>query len=141
MKKIISLLCLLTLSLFLGACSEKMSPKTQQELTSYKAIRLEEVVEKIQNKENFYLYVGRPTCHYCAKFSPILEEAITHTQVTVYYLNTDNEVLAEAQNFVAKEEIQTVPHLAYYRDGQRQSYLEKGSQANLEEIESFLEQD
>lgn len=141
MKKIISLLCLLTFSLFLGACSEKANSKTQQELTSYKAIRLEEVVEKIQNKENFYLYVGRPTCHYCAKFSPILEEAITHTQVTVYYLNTDNEVLAEAQNFVAKEEIQTVPHLAYYRDGQRQSYLEKGSQANLEEIESFLEQD
>lgn len=141
MKKIISLLCLLTFSLFLGACREKANSKAKQELTSYKAIRLEEVVEKIQNKENFYLYVGRPTCHYCAKFSPILEEAITHTQVTVYYLNTDNEVLAEAQNFVAKEEIQTVPHLAYYRDGQRQSYLEKGSQANLEEIESFLEQD
>lgn len=141
MKKIISLLCLLTFSLFLGACSDKANSKAKQELTSYKAIRLEEVVEKIQNKENFYLYVGRPTCHYCAKFSPILEEAITHTQVTVYYLNTDNEVLAEAQNFVAKEEIQTVPHLAYYRDGQRQSYLEKGSQANLEEIESFLEQD
>lgn len=141
MKKIISLLCLLTFSLFLGACSEKANSKAKQELTSYKAIRLEEVVEKIQNKENFYLYVGRPTCHYCAKFSPILEEAITHTQVIVYYLNTDNEVLAEAQNFVAKEEIQTVPHLAYYRDGQRQSYLEKGSQANLEEIESFLEQD
>lgn len=141
MKKIISLLCLLTFSLFLGACSEKANSKAKQELTSYKAIRLEEVVEKIQNKENFYLYVGRPTCHYCAKFSPILEEAITHTQVTVYYLNTDNEVLAEAQNFVAKEEIQTVPHLAYYRNGQRQSYLEKGSQANLEEIESFLEQD
>lgn len=141
MKKIISLLCLLTFSLFLGACSEKANSKAKQELTSYKAIRLEEVVEKIQNKENFYLYVGRPTCHYCAKFSPILEEAITHTQMTVYYLNTDNEVLAEAQNFVAKEEIQTVPHLAYYRDGQRQSYLEKGSQANLEEIESFLEQD
>ncbi|MDO5078069.1 MAG: thioredoxin family protein [Streptococcus minor] len=141
MKKIISLLCLLTFSIFLGACSEKVNSKAKQELTSYKAIRLEEVVEKIQNKENFYLYVGRPTCHYCAKFSPILEEAITHTQVTVYYLNTDNEVLAEAQNFVAKEEIQTVPHLAYYRDGQRQSYLEKGSQANLEEIESFLKQD
>lgn len=132
---------MLTFSLFLGACSEKANSKAKQELTSYKAIRLEEVVEKIQNKENFYLYVGRPTCHYCAKFSPILEEAITHTQVTVYYLNTDNEVLAEAQNFAAKEEIQTVPHLAYYRDGQRQSYLEKGSQANLEEIESFLEQD
>lgn len=141
MKKIISLLCLLTFSIFLGACSEKANSKAKQELTSYKAIRLEEVVEKIQNKENFYLYVGRPTCHYCAKFSPILEEAITHTQMTVYYLNTDNEVLAEAQNFVAKEEIQTVPHLAYYRDGQRQSYLEKGSQANLEEIESFLKQD
>ncbi|WP_260424780.1 thioredoxin family protein [Streptococcus minor] len=141
MKKIISLLCLLTFSLFLGACSEKANSKAKQELTSYKAIRLEEVVEKIQNKENFYLYVGRPTCHYCAKFSPILEEAITHTQVTVYYLNTDNEVLTEAQNFVVKEEIQTVPYLAYYRDGQRQSYLEKGSQANLEEIESFLEQD
>lgn len=141
MKKIISLLCLLTFSLFLGACSEKANSKAKQELTSYKAIRLEEVVEKIQNKENFYLYVGRPTCHYCAKFSPIVEEAITHTQMTVYYLNTDNEVLAEAQNFAAKEEIQTVPHLAYYRDGQRQSYLEKGSQANLEEIESFLKQD
>ncbi|RRD31146.1 thioredoxin [Streptococcus minor] len=132
---------MLTFSLFLGACSEKANSKAKQELTSYKAIRLEEVVEKIQNKENFYLYVGRPTCHYCAKFSPILEEAITHTQVTVYYLNTDNEVLTEAQNFVVKEEIQTVPYLAYYRDGQRQSYLEKGSQANLEEIESFLEQD
>lgn len=138
MKKIIPFLFPLFLSVVLIACGKQSDSTDNQQLLTYQSISLTEVAEKIQNKENFYLYVGRPTCHYCEQFAPKLEEAIVNTQIAVYYLNTDQEELTEVQAFATKEGIQTVPNLAYYQDGQKQTYLEKGSQASLQEIEAFL---
>ena len=141
MKKIIPFLFLLFLSVVLIACGKQSDSTDNQQLLTYQSISLTEVAEKMQNKESFYLYVGRPTCQYCATFSPNLEKAIVNTQVLVYYLNTDEEDAISAQAFAENEEIKTVPNLAYYQDGQKQTYLEKGSQASLQEIEAFLMQE
>lgn len=141
MKKVFTFISLLCLTIFLSACSNKSEISNENKLTSYQSITLEETIQKIQEKEDFYLYVGRPTCQYCVKFSPNLETAIQNTQVPVYYLNTDEEKTEEATAFVQKEGIQTVPNLAYYKAGQKVRYLIKGSESSLEEIEDFLKQE
>lgn len=138
-KKFISCICLLLCSVALYACQSSQEAKTEV-ITSTQSISLEEVEEKIGKQEDFYLYVGRPTCPYCQKFFPNLEKAIQDTQVSVYYLNTDEESSELVKNFVSSQNIETVPHLTFYHDGAKQGYLEKGSQTPLEEIEQFLKQ-
>lgn len=138
-KKIVSCICLLLCLVFFYACQPSQEAKSGV-ITSTQSISLEEVEKKIHGQEDFYLYVGRPTCPYCQKFFPNLEKAIHDTQVPVYYLNTDEEASDLVKNFVSSQNIQTVPHLTYYQNGEKQAYLEKGSQTPLEEIEQFLKQ-
>ncbi len=140
MKKIISLIALFCLTAFLSACGQQSDSSDSEKLTSYQSITLKEVVQKIQDEEDFFLYVGRPTCQYCAKFGPNLEEVITDTQVTVYYLNTDEENKEEVTAFATNEGIKTVPNLGYYKAGKKINYLVKGSESTLKEIEEFLKQ-
>lgn len=138
-KKFVSCICLLLCLVIFYACQPSQEAKSEV-ITSTQSISLEEVEEKIHSREDFYLYVGRPTCPYCQKFFPNLEKAIQDTQVSVYYLNTDEESSDPVKSFVSSQNIETVPHLTFYHDGAKQGYLEKGSQTPLEEIEQFLKQ-
>ena len=49
---------------------------TREAMTYVKKIPLSEVQEKINNKEDFILYIGRESCPYCQKFAPKLAVAI-----------------------------------------------------------------
>ncbi|CQR25298.1 thiol-disulfide isomerase and thioredoxin [Streptococcus varani] len=138
MKKIITFLCLMASTIFLVACTSQSKTTDEKNLTSYQSISLSEAVQKIQNQEDFYLYVGRPTCPYCVIFSPNLEKAITTTQVTVYYVDTDQEKQEDVKIFAQKENIQTTPNLSYYKAGKKMKYLVKGSESSVKEIEDFL---
>lgn len=140
MKKFFGMIGLIALSILLFACGNQSKDSTTKNRTTYQPITLKQVVKKIQNKDDFYLYVGRPTCQYCQRFVPNLEKVIEKTQVTVYYLNTDEEKTEEATAFADKEGIKTVPNLGYYKDGKKINYLVKGSESSLDEIEKFLKQ-
>lgn len=136
MKKYITGFAILLISLCLAACQSSKSD--DRNLSTYQTISLSEVEQKIQQEEDFFLYVGRPTCPHCRSFAPQLEKAIQTTQAQVYYLNTDEEDAESIQNFARSASIQTVPHLAYYKEGGKVRFLEKGSEASLSEIEDFL---
>ncbi len=136
MKKIMTSLLVLLMGVCLVACQKQQ--KTEKKLETYQAITLAKVEKKIQQEDSFFLYVGRPTCPHCRAFAPQLEQAIQTTQVTVYYLDTDEEDPDRIQTFAQKAGIQTVPHLTYYKNGEKMRYLEKGSESSLAEIEDFL---
>lgn len=142
---LLALLCLLT------AYQKQVTKETitssstiassNQASQSYTTISLAELQEKMATDEDFFLYVGRPTCPYCEIFLPKLEEAIQETGTPVYYLNTDLESDTTAINsFLVGQQVQTVPHLAYYHGQEKVTYLEKGSEASSEEIKQFLQQ-
>lgn len=136
MKKILVGFTIFFLGLFLVACQTKQ--EESKEINTYQTVRLSAVKEKIQNEENFVLYIGRPTCPHCRAFAPQLEKAIQATQIQVYYINTDEEEPADIQQFASTSAIKTVPHLAYYKEGEKVNFLEKGSESSLAEIEDFL---
>ena len=136
MYKFIKITSIVLLCIFLISC--KVQQKTEKKLETYQAITLAKVEKKIQQEDSFFLYVGRPTCPHCRAFAPQLEKAIQHTQVTVYYLDTDEEEPERIQTFAQDAAIQTVPHLTYYENGEKMRYLEKGSESSLAEIEDFL---
>ncbi|AAN59516.1 thioredoxin family protein [Streptococcus mutans] len=61
-------------------------------VANFKAVSMADVYHMFDDTENSYtLYIGRPTCHYCRDFSPILKEFNGLTGSQLYYYNTDRD--------------------------------------------------
>ena len=99
----------------------------------YNKVLAEDVVEMIENEEDFVLYIGYETCSGCAAFEPVLKRyAKDYPNEKVYYLsiqqNEDNEykdatltkdVLDDIYSSIKKvlhEELATPP-VAAFKDG------------------------
>ena len=57
------------------------------ELRDFIEIDVDKVVEKINNKETFLVYVGYPGCQACEKYNPILKRVQTQNDNDTFYLN------------------------------------------------------
>ncbi|WP_019805604.1 thioredoxin family protein [Streptococcus mutans] len=61
-------------------------------VANFKAVSMADVYHMFDDTENSYtLYIGRPTCHYCRDFSPILKEFNGLAGSQLYYYNTDRD--------------------------------------------------
>ncbi|MCB5021787.1 thioredoxin family protein [Streptococcus mutans] len=61
-------------------------------VANFKAVSMADVYHMFDDSENDYiLYIGRPTCHYCRDFSPVLKEFNGLTGSQLYYYNTDRD--------------------------------------------------
>lgn len=93
MKKILCFLCIiLSLFLFTG-CSK---------LKTYEEVSLNKVLEKLDNKESFILFIGSSDCSHCASYKPKLENVIKDYQVKVYYIDVSKLSDKENNQFNAK---------------------------------------
>lgn len=59
--------------------------------TTINYIKTTEVMEKMDNKEEFVLIVGSSTCGACLAYKPILEEVIKNKEATIFYVQYDTE--------------------------------------------------
>lgn len=81
--------------------------------------------QEIQNykkdKENMWVYIGRPTCEECKRFTPILQEVIKENNETIYYYNTDKAREANEEemiNVLKKLEVKIVPTIIHLKNGE-----------------------
>ena len=107
---------------------------------SYQELSIDQVENKLANKDSFFLYVGRESCQYCRAFVPKLSQTVEQTQQTVYYLDSEEDPTGQLEQFLKASGIETVPSLLYIEGGKAVSILQKGSQATIEEIEQFFAQ-
>lgn len=91
MKKIIGLL--LIALLVISGCSST---------NSINYLKTTQVMEKMDNKEDFVLIVGSSTCGACIAYKPILEEVVKNKEATIYYVQYDTEGI-KADNSVDEE--------------------------------------
>ena len=56
------------------------------------------VLEKLENKESFIVYVGYDDCQSCKEFKPILNQLIENYDITIYYLPTDDKQTEDQLN-------------------------------------------
>ena len=89
MKKVLLVLFVL---LSLTACNKKFS--RGEVVTAY----ADEVLEKLENKESFIVYVGYDDCQSCKEFKPILNQLIENYDITIYYLPTDDKQTEDQLN-------------------------------------------
>ena len=146
-KKILTLLfsiCTISLLAILYLNFKKREiiiPGSYKEAMTYvKKIPLSEVQEKINNKEDFILFIGRESCPYCQKFAPKLAVAIQKTNQTVYYLDNDSKERKEITSFAHDMNVKTVPNLSSFKKGSKENYLTKGSKSSIDEIINLLTQ-
>ena len=55
----------------------------------FNEIEYNEVVEKIENKEDVVLLISQTTCSHCASFKPKLEDIANEYKINVYYIDVD----------------------------------------------------
>jgi len=73
-----------------------ISKPTINNIVEMKYAEYENVIAKNTNQ---LIYVGKPTCHYCNAFAPILNKVAAANDITVNYVNTDSLTKEEANDF------------------------------------------
>ena len=68
--------------------------------------------ENIDTAEKFILFIGRPSCPYCQLFEPKLSNVARNSNLTIFYINSENsEELEDIQALRKRYGIATVPAL------------------------------
>ena len=55
----------------------------------FKEIKSEEVIEKINNKDDFILVISQTTCSHCAEYKPRIEKVANDKKIIIYYMEFD----------------------------------------------------
>jgi predicted bacteriocin transport accessory protein len=81
----------------------------------------------LSQKGPYFVFVGRPTCPHCVKFTPILAEIVSKNNKHVYHFNTDAARAEDPEALSAitkKLGISAVPALIKIENGQKVAELE-----------------
>lgn len=119
MKKYL-LLGLISLILVLTACGgSKMEDSKQLD-----KITLAEFQKKLENKDNGFVYIGRPTCPDCQAFQPTLDAVLKDKDMRLDYFDTDaarKEKEEQTKQFLQDMKVKTVPVIFYIENGKEVS--------------------
>lgn len=81
----------------------------------YTSIDVDGVITRMNEEETFILFIGRPTCPYCQKTVPVLNNvAIEFGYDQIHYLDSS---LEDNQPFLVAQGIDSVPFTAFIKDG------------------------
>ena len=107
MKKWLCLFCVILSITFITACSK---------YTTYEEVSFDTVIEMLENKQSFILFIGSSNCSHCATYEPKLNSVIKEYQVKVYFIDVNK--LSETENSVkAAQNIFLSPAQKMYKAG------------------------
>lgn len=87
--------------------------------SNLKELNVDEVIEKINNKESFVLCISQTTCAHCASYKPKLEKASNNYNIEIFYIDIDKYEQEEINEF--KKNISfdgSTPVTAFIIDGE-----------------------
>lgn len=115
----------------------QVSPQGFSEIVAnYEPITPALADEKIQAGNQEIIFIGRPTCPFCQKFAPKLQEVVDQHDLTVYYIfSQDSQHQAEIDALREKYDIKTVPALIYTDQPVK---IKCDSSMSIEEITAFV---
>lgn len=107
MKKIFY--CLLVLIPILFGCGKK--------LTSYEEISYDDLMNKIENKEDFILFIGSETCAHCAAFKDTVNSIVKKYQIKIYYIDINKFSNTESSKFKTIINYSGTPTTVFIKNG------------------------
>lgn len=103
-------------------------------------LKMDELREKINNKETFILLISQTTCSHCAEYKPKFKRVLAETKVTAYYIEKD--LLSETEEAELKSiaNISGTPTTVFIVDGEEANtaYRISGSGADEQKIKDRL---
>lgn len=82
-----------------------------------KLITCDEIIEKIENKENFVLMLSQTTCHNCDNFKPKLEKFAKNNKLLVYYIEVNKLNDEEKKALNLKVSFDSTPTTVFIKNG------------------------
>lgn len=97
----------------------------EYDASMFKQVTPDEFVEAFKGSETQVIYIGRPTCSYCAAFLPTLQQAQKDYNYTTLYLNIDEVDSSEISKITGLDEwlntyYGTTPLVIVVKDGKIQ---------------------
>ena len=84
----------------------------------FKELKYDDVIEKIENKEDFILLVSQTGCTHCISYKPKLKEVAKEHKVYVYYIDVDLLNEKETDNFKKYISFTSTPVTLFLRNGE-----------------------
>lgn len=91
MKKIFATFISLLMLFSISSCGnkvEKFEIETSEGITATVELTKDELIEKINNQDDFVLFLSQPNCGACANFKPIINEYISQKGIVIYKIET-----------------------------------------------------
>ena len=132
MKKVFKSLIIIFISIiFIMGCSSKNNHIIE--------INLDNLKEKIANKESFALYIGNENCSHCVSYKPTLESVLDEYNITIYHLDNSKLNKKEKAEFKTYINISGTPTVAFITDGEEETTLNRivGEASKESTIERF----
>lgn len=91
-------------------------------------ISLNEVVNKIEDKKSFILYIKQTDCEHCKAFTPNFISVLSQNNIKAYSLNISN--LSEDENTTYSElfDVEGTPTVLFFNDGNESLIRIEGEQ-------------
>lgn len=124
------LVCLLILLNSMGLISFK------KKYTTYIDIDYTELMEKIDNKEDFILFIYQTGCSHCESFEPKLNEVIKKYNLEIYAINLKNLDDIQYEKVKNRTFVSGTPTTVYFKDGKKEDKIT--GDKSLEKLMSFL---
>ena len=108
----------------------------EKEVSQFVETSAEKVEALIAEGKEVVLFVGRPTCPYCRRFAPKINEVREALGKEMYFINSEDRANEALAAFRAKYNMPTVPGLLVARDGEVRVVCD--SSQSVEQIKAFI---
>ncbi|MGN0993041.1 MAG: thioredoxin family protein [Bacilli bacterium] len=91
-------------------------------------IGLSDVIDKMDNKDSFILYIKQTDCEHCKAFTPNFISVLSQNNIEAYSLNLSN--LSEEENTTYSElfDVEGTPTVLFFEDGNESLIRIQGEQ-------------
>ena len=130
----IIILILLIITFFILINNNKQNKDGLIELT------YDEIIEKMNNKEDFILVITHSTCSHCATYKPKLKEIAKDYNINIYYINIDSDSIEDKSAFLKEFNLTgATPITIFIKDGKEASLLNRleGDLSTKKVVERF----
>ena len=93
---------------------------------SFSQLNYKEVVQKVNNQDDFILVVSKSTCSHCATYKPKIEAIVKDYGIHVYYIDYDEEDDDTQKEFLEKFNLSgATPMTLFFEKGKEKSVLNR----------------
>ena len=105
----------------------------------FKKLKYDEVIEKIENKDDFVLLISQTTCTHCISYKPKLEEVANEYKINIYFIDVDLLDNEERDKFSSYINYSSTPVTVFLKNGVESTVANRiNGDASKDKIEKKL---